>query len=93
MATDGREPEKIDGWTESPPVRLIVGGGVTLQGTLRHFKGFADLWQADRLWDPVVAAKGKPTFMVGRAEEPDDEAHPAEGECFMLNDVDLDRYK
>ncbi|HYN87996.1 MAG TPA: DUF362 domain-containing protein, partial [Ardenticatenaceae bacterium] len=36
-------PQKLAGWTESYPVRIIAGEGVTLQGTLGHFKGFADL--------------------------------------------------
>jgi hypothetical protein len=87
------EPEQLEGWTQSYPVRIIVGEGVTLAGTLGHFKGFADLWQADRLWDAIVAAKGRPTFMIGRAEDPDYEAHLKEGKYFVLDDVALDRYK
>lgn len=86
-------PEQMEGWTESYPVRIIVGEGVTLQGTLGHFKGFADLWQADRLWDSIVAAKGKPTFMIGRAQDPEYEAHLAEGKYFVLDDVALEQYK
>ena len=64
-----------------------------MEGTLGHFKGFADLWQADHLWDVVVRLKGKPTFLIGRAEDPDFEAHLREGTYFVLDDVALDKYK
>lgn len=87
------KPEQVEGWETSYPVRIIVGEGVTLQGTLGHFKGFADLWQADRLWDIVVKLRGKPTFMMGRAEDPDFEAHLKEGRYFVLDDEALGKYK
>jgi uncharacterized protein (DUF362 family) len=87
------EPGLREGWEESYPVRLIAGEGVTLQGTLGHFKGFADLWQAKGLWQLIVSLKGRPTFMIGRAEDPDYEAHLEEGPYFVLDDVALDRYK
>lgn len=86
-------PEQMEGWTESYPVRLLVGEGVTLQGTLGHFKGFADLWQADRIWDSIVATRGKPTFMFGRIEDPEYEAHLAEGKYFVVDDVAYAKYK
>jgi uncharacterized protein (DUF362 family) len=84
---------QIEGWTQSYPVRVIAGEGVTLEGTLGHFKGFADLWQADHLWDAIVATRGKPTFMIGRAEDPEYEEHLTEGRYFVLDDVALDKYK
>jgi uncharacterized protein (DUF362 family)/beta-glucosidase/6-phospho-beta-glucosidase/beta-galactosidase len=87
------EPERLDNWTETYPVRLIVGEGVTMQGTLGHFKGFADLWQADHLWDPIVALHGKPTFMIGRVTDPRYEEHLKEGRYFVLDDAALDQYK
>lgn len=87
------EPERLDGWTEGYPVRVIAGEGVTLEGTLGHFKGFADLWQADHLWEVLVRLKGRPTFMIGRAEDPDFEKHLQEGPYFVLDDAALDRYK
>lgn len=85
-------PAAVDGWADRYPVRVIVGEGVTLEGTLGHFKGFADLWQADRIWDVVVATRGRPTFMIGRAEDPAFEEHLAEGAYVVLDDVALDRY-
>jgi hypothetical protein len=75
------------------PVRIIVGEGVTLQGTLGHFKSFADLWQAEHIWDAIVATRGRPTFMIGRAEDPEFERHLKEGAYFVLDDVALDQYK
>lgn len=67
--------------------------GLTLEGTLGYFKGFADLWQAGHLWDVLVRLKGKPTFMIGRVEDRDFEAHLKEGPYFVLDDVALDQYK
>jgi hypothetical protein len=86
-------PTIVDGWIERYPVRVIVGEGVTLEGTLGHFKGFADLWQADHIWDVIVAIRGRPTFMIGRAEDPEFERHLAEGTYIVIDDVALDRYK
>ena len=81
------------GWERRYPVRVLVGEGVTMAGTLGHFKGFADLWQELRAWDAVVALKGRPTFMIGRAEDPAFEAHLRQGRYFVLDDVALDTYK
>jgi uncharacterized protein (DUF362 family)/beta-glucosidase/6-phospho-beta-glucosidase/beta-galactosidase len=86
-------PARLDGWTGRYPVRVIAGEGVTLEGTLGHFKGFADLWQALGAWHAVVATRGRPTFLIGRAEDPDLEAHLREGAYFVLDDVALDQYK
>ncbi len=87
------DPEQLEGWTESYPARVIAGEGVTLQGTLGHFKGFADLWQKDHIWDVIVTLHGKPTFMIGRAEDPEYEKHLREGRYFVLDDAALDKYK
>ena len=86
-------PTQVEGWEQSYPVRVIVGEGVTMAGTLGHFKGFADFWQKLRAWDAVVATRGRPTFMIGRAEDPDFEQHLNEGKYFVLDDAALDQYK
>ena len=80
-------------WTATYPVRVIAGEGVTLAGTLGHFRGFADMWQADRIWDLIVATRGRPTFMIGRAEDSGFETHLAEGRYFVLDDVAIPKYK
>jgi hypothetical protein len=87
------EPSHNEGWMERYPIRIIAGEGVTMEGTLGHFRGFADFWQDLHSWDAVIALKGRPTFMIGRAEDPDFENHLTEGRYFVLDDVALDRYK
>jgi uncharacterized protein (DUF362 family) len=86
------EPTKVINW-EDYPVRVIQGKGVTLEGTLGHFKGFADLWNEDHIWDVIVTLRGTPTFMIGRAEDPDYEEHLKEGRYFVMDDAALDKYK
>jgi hypothetical protein len=41
----------------------------------------------------VVALHGKPTFMMGRVEDPDYEKHLEEGKYFVLADQALEKYK
>src|SRR5207237_8036204 len=65
----------------------------TLAATLGHFKGFADFWRKEHLWEPMILLHGKPTFMMGRAQDPDFEAHLKEGKYFVLDDAALDQYK
>ena len=86
-------PTVLEGWQERYPIRIIVGDGVTMEGTLGHFRGFADFWHDLHSWDALVALQGKPTFMIGRAEDPDFEKHLAEGRYFVLDDAALDKYK
>ncbi len=86
-------PTQMQDWHERYAVRLIVGEGVTLAGTLGHFKGFADFWHKDHIWQLIVALRGKPTFMIGRAVDPDFERHLKQGPYFVLDDVALEHYK
>ena len=65
----------LAGWENSYPVRIIIGEGVTMAGTLGHFKGFADFWRKEHLWEPMILLHGKPTFMMGRAQDPDSVIH------------------
>lgn len=64
-----------------------------MAGTLGHFKGFADLWQKNHFWEPVVALHGTPTFMIGRAEDPAFEQHLKQGKYFVIDDVAYEKYK
>jgi uncharacterized protein (DUF362 family)/beta-glucosidase/6-phospho-beta-glucosidase/beta-galactosidase len=86
-------PAQLERWTERYPVRVICGEGVTMEGTLGHFKGFADYWQDLGAWRAITAFRGTPTFMIGRAEDPEFAAHVKEGTYFVLDDVALDTYK
>jgi hypothetical protein len=87
------DPQEMDGWERRYPVRVIVGDSVTMASTLGHFKGFADFWQHDGFWDAITALHGKPTFMIGRAEDPGYEQHLKQGRYFVLDDVALNKYK
>jgi hypothetical protein len=64
-----------------------------MAGTLGHFKGFADFWQQQGFWDAITALHGKPTFMIGLAEDPGYEEHLKQGKYFVLDDVALHKYK
>jgi hypothetical protein len=82
-----------DDWYTRYPIRVIVGQDVTLGGTLGHFKGFADLWHRDHVWQAITLLRGQPTFMIGRAEDPDFERHLAQGPYFVLDDAAYPAYK
>ena len=76
------------------PVRVIVGDGVSLPGTIGHFKSVADVWHEDHVWDLIRAyRRGTPTIMIGRADDPDFERHLDEGPYVTIDDAVDDRYK
>jgi uncharacterized protein (DUF362 family) len=87
------DPQEMEGWERQYPVRVIVGDGVTMAGTLGHFKGFADFWQQQGFWGAIMTLHGRPTFMIGRAEDPGYEEHLKQGKYFVLDNVALDKYK
>ncbi len=74
------------------PCRVLVGERVTIEGTLGHWKSIADAWLEKNLWS-LFCSKGTPTFLFGNAEDPDFEAHLAEGPYVVLGDTALDQYK
>ncbi len=74
------------------PCRVLVGEGATIEGTLGHWKTIADAWLEKDLWT-LFGSKGTPTFMFGRVEDPDFEAHVAEGPYVVMGDTALDKYK
>jgi uncharacterized protein (DUF362 family) len=75
------------------PVRVLVGEDVSMPGTVGHFKFVADLWHRDHAWELIRRARGTPTFLLGRTEDPDFEAHVAEGPYVTIDDTVPDRYK
>jgi uncharacterized protein (DUF362 family) len=76
------------------PVRVIVGEGVSLPGTIGHFKSVADVWQQHRVWDLVrLYRRATPTIMIGRADDPDLERRVAAGPYVTIDDAVDDRYK
>jgi hypothetical protein len=76
------------------PVRVIVGEGVSLPGTIGHFKSVADVWHQNHVWDLIrLFRRGTPTLMIGRADDPDFERHVTAGPYVTIDDVVADRYK
>ncbi len=74
------------------PCRVLAGEGATIEGTLGHWKTIADAWLEKDLWT-MFGSKGTPTFMFGKIEDPDFEAHVAEGPYVVMGDTALDKYK
>jgi uncharacterized protein (DUF362 family) len=87
-------PSLIDpGFHYLGPVRVIVGQGVSWPGTIGHFKSIADLWHKDHRWELIARVRGQPTIMIGKAEDPDFEAHLADGPYITIDDAVDDQYK
>lgn len=74
------------------PCRVLVGEGATIEGTIGHWKTIADAWLEKDLWT-LFGSKGTPTFMFGEVEDPDFEAHLADGPYVVMGDSTLDKYK
>lgn len=72
---------------------VIVGTGVSRSGTLGHFKSSADIWDKMAVWKTIVRLKGKPTIMIGDAEDPLFERHLREGPYIAIDDAVQPKYK
>jgi hypothetical protein len=87
-------PTNLDlGFPYLRPVRVLVGEEVSMAGTVGHFKFVADLWHKDRAWDLIRLARGTPTILLGRVDDPDFERHLEEGPYITIDDAVPDRYK
>ena len=64
-----------------------------MAGTLGHFRGFADFWHKGHVCQAITLLRGQPTFMIGRAVDPDFERHLRQGPYFVLDDVAYAAYK
>lgn len=84
--------QKADPGVHRYPCRVIVGEGVTIEGTLGHWKTIADAWLEFGVWH-LLCSKGTPTFLFGAAEDPDFERHLSEGPYVVLDDSALPKYK
>lgn len=80
-------------FTYLKPVRVIVGEGVSLPGTIGHFKSVADIWHKQGSWDLIRLARGTPTIMIGRSEDLDFDRHLEEGPYICIDDAADDKYK
>ncbi|MBI2954603.1 MAG: DUF362 domain-containing protein [Chloroflexi bacterium] len=75
------------------PANIIVGSGVSRSGTLGHFKSTADIWDKMGVWKTLVLLKGKPTIMIGDAEDPLFSRHLREGPYVVIDDAARSIYK
>jgi uncharacterized protein (DUF362 family) len=87
-----RKVRKAETGVHRYPCNVIVGEGITIEGTLGHWKIIADTWKDKGLWG-LFTLRGRPTFMFGKAEDPDFERHLKEGPYVVLDDAAADRYK
>ena len=72
---------------------VIVGTGITRAGTLGHFKSMGDIFQAMSNWEVVRRLHGRPTILIGDAEDPLFAEHLEEGPYLVLDDAAPARYK
>lgn len=72
---------------------VIVGAGLTRAGTLGHFKSMADIFQAMGTWDLIRRLRGRPTVLIGDAEDPLFSDHLKEGPYVVIDDAAPARYK
>ncbi len=75
------------------PVKLLVGRGVTMAGTLGHVKSALDSLLRRGHLEKVIGLKGTPTIMVGEADDPEFEAHLREGPYVVFDDAARPQYK
>ena len=75
------------------PLNLLVGDGVTLEGTIGHVKSVLDSMLRRGELEPVIWLKGTPTIMIGAVEDPNFEEHLKEGPYVVFDDAALPEYR
>lgn len=75
------------------PIRVLQGEGVTWAGSLGHFKSIAETFEKYHFWSIIDTIYGKPTFMIGRVEDPRFEEHVKQGPYFVIDDAADDKYR
>lgn len=75
------------------PLNLIVGEGVSLEGTIGHVKSVLDSMLRRGELAKVIGLRGTPTIMIGAADDPDLERHLDEGPYVVFDDCAHPRYK
>ncbi|HZO88866.1 MAG TPA: DUF362 domain-containing protein [Chthonomonadaceae bacterium] len=75
------------------PVNFLVGGGVSLPGTIGHVKSVLDSMLRRGELTQVMWLKGTPTIMIGEVEDPNFEEHLKEGPYIVFDDAALPKYK
>lgn len=75
------------------PINFLVGGGVTLAGTIGHVKSALDSMLRRGELREVIWMKGSPTIMIGDVEDPQFEEHLKEGPYVVFDDAARPEYK
>jgi uncharacterized protein (DUF362 family) len=73
---------------------IIVGLDVSHSGTMGHFKSIADLLHEKGIWKRLIdLLHGRPTVLIGNAEDPLFEKHVAAGPYVVIDDAAPARYR
>jgi uncharacterized protein (DUF362 family) len=75
------------------PLNFLVGGGVTLAGTIGHVKSVLDSMLRRGELAGVMWMNGTPTIMVGETDDPNFEEHLREGPYIVFDDAAKPEYK
>jgi len=75
------------------PLNFLVGGHVSLAGTIGHVKSVLDSMLRRGDLAKVIWLRGTPTIMVGEVEDPNFEQHLQEGPYIVFDDSALAKYK
>ncbi len=75
------------------PFNWLVGGGVTLEGTVGHVKSVVDSMLRRGELQQAIWMKGTPTIMLGDVEDPNFEEHLREGPYIVFDDAARPEYK
>jgi uncharacterized protein (DUF362 family) len=75
------------------PVNVLVGGGVTLAGTVGHVKSALDTLLRSGALERAICDKGTPTIMLGEVEDPEFERRLQEGPYVVFDDAARREYK
>jgi hypothetical protein len=75
------------------PINMLVGEGVTMEGTIGHVKSALDSMLRRGELREVMWMNGTPTIMIGSVEDPHFEKHLREGPYLVFDDAALPKYK
>jgi uncharacterized protein (DUF362 family) len=75
------------------PINLLVGSGVTLEGTIGHVKSVLDSMLRRGEINQVIWLRGTPTVMIGNVDDPNFEEHLREGPYVVFDDSAKPKYK
>ncbi len=75
------------------PVHVLVGQGVTVEGTIGEVRSALDGMQRRGELRQVIRTKGVPTVMIGDVEDPAFEEHVLQGPYLVFDDAARAEYK